>query len=298
MNERWLPPLFVLGNPRSGTTLLRLMLTCHPRIAIPPECGFAVWLLPRFDSWTRSHTDDPRAVADFVAAVVATRKFETWALSDSDLTLAIRRRKPATYAELVDAVYGAWLERHDRTGCRWGDKNNFYLHHVAEIRTLFPDAILVHIVRDGRDVACSYLELGARALDVPYSPRLPSELDAIAREWSDNVTVLDEALARLGGTTVTIRYEDLVRDPADTLGTVLATFGERFHPDMLSYPERNASEQLEPAAFLQWKARTLHGPDDERIGRHRRDLTPSQIQQLERGMWPVLVRHGYVAEAP
>ena len=46
------PPVFVLGSPRSGTTLLRLMLTCHRHIVVPPECGFCVWLYPQFQDWS------------------------------------------------------------------------------------------------------------------------------------------------------------------------------------------------------------------------------------------------------
>lgn len=44
-------PIFILGNPRSGTTLLQLMLACHPRLAVPPECGFALWLYDRYGDW-------------------------------------------------------------------------------------------------------------------------------------------------------------------------------------------------------------------------------------------------------
>jgi hypothetical protein len=272
------------------------MLTCHPAIVIPPECGFAQWLHAAWGGWGPADTRSPERVSAFVGALTATRKWETWRLPPAAVVDGIEAEQPASYADLVSCVYRSYARAQGKPDARWGDKNNYYLHHVAELRGLFPDSVLVHIVRDGRDVACSYLELSARTMDSPYSPRLPSELDAIAREWSDNVTRIDDALATLGGTTVTIRYEDLVRDPATTLGAALATFGERFHPDMLRYPERNVREQLEPAAFLQWKARTTQGPDDERIGRHLRDLTPAQVARLEHGMRPVLERHGYLPE--
>jgi len=44
--------IFILGNPRSGTTLLRLTLACHPQLAVPAECGFALWLHGRYRDWT------------------------------------------------------------------------------------------------------------------------------------------------------------------------------------------------------------------------------------------------------
>ena len=54
-------PFFILGNPRSGTTLLRLMLNNHPSVAVPMECGFAVWL---HDSYKGIRTFDLALVQD------------------------------------------------------------------------------------------------------------------------------------------------------------------------------------------------------------------------------------------
>jgi len=41
-------PIFIIGNPRLGTSLLRVILNAHPNLVIPPECGFAMWLYPQF----------------------------------------------------------------------------------------------------------------------------------------------------------------------------------------------------------------------------------------------------------
>jgi Sulfotransferase family len=71
------PPVFIIGNPRSGTTLLRLMLTCHPHLVIPPEGGFAVWLHDEYHAWSREDGRSPEAIALFVRAVLACRKMET-----------------------------------------------------------------------------------------------------------------------------------------------------------------------------------------------------------------------------
>jgi hypothetical protein len=272
------------------------MLTCHPSIVIPPECGFAQWLHRDWRDWGPTDAQTPARVSAFVAALTTTRKWETWRLAHESVVEGIGSDQPSTYAGLVASVYRSYARSRGKPDARWGDKNNYYLHHVRELRELFPDAVLVHIVRDGRDVACSYLELSVIPVDSPYSPRLPADLDTLAKEWSDNVDILDEALATLGGTTAALRYEDLVHHPAATLDALLASFGDRFHADMLRYPERNEQEQLEPPEFLRWKARTLEAPDHERVGRHVRDLTPDQIRRLETVMRPALVRHGYLLQ--
>jgi len=288
-------PIFVLGNPRSGTTLLRLMLTCHPHITIPPECGFALWLEPRWGDWTPERTRDRGEVFRFVEDVLASRKFETWHVTGPELLEAIDRDAPDSYADLVRSVYGAYLLHVGRGDSRWGDKNNWYIHQVADIRALFPDSVLVHLVRDGRDVACSYLELAQQRIESVYAPRLPHALDAIAQEWVDNVSGLRSAFAADGWRNVIeLRYEDLVADPTGTLTRVLRGVGEDFHPDVLDYAARNVSQELEPREFLQWKARTVSAPDATLVGRYRRELDATQIALLTSRMGPLLEQYGYV----
>lgn len=292
-------PIIVLGNPRSGTTLLRLMLTCHPRITIPPECGFALWLRPRWGEWTKDKTNDPGEVFRFVEDVVASRKFETWHVSGPDLVDAIARDAPATYADLVRSAYGAYVRHVGRAGGRWGDKNNSYIHQVAELRALFPDSVLIHLVRDGRDVACSYLELAERRIESIYAPKLPRALEAIADEWVENVGGLRAAFATEGWSGVLeLRYEDLVARPEETLTALLGGIGEEFHPDMLDYAARNVRQELEPREFLQWKARTVTAPDATQVGRYRRELDAHQVEILASRMRVLLDQYGYGTDAP
>jgi len=287
-------PIFVLGNPRSGTTLLRLMLTCHPRITIPPECGFAVWLRPRWGAWTQQKAADAGEVFRFVEDVLASRKFETWHVTGPDLLDAIERDAPGSYADLVRSVYGAYERHVGREATRWGDKNNWYIHHVADIRAMFPEAVLVHLVRDGRDVACSYLEIAERRIDSIYAPHLPRALEAIAQEWVENVSGLRAAFDAEGWRNVIeLRYEDLVADPIATLTAAMRKLGEDFHPDMLDYAARNVREELEPREFLQWKARTVSAPDPSLVGRYERDLDAAQIEILTSRMRSLLDQYGY-----
>ncbi len=287
-------PIFVLGNPRSGTTLLRLMLTCHPRITIPPECGFAVWLQPRWGAWTRRKAADPGEVFRFVEDVVASRKFETWHVTGPDLVEAIERDAPRSYSDLVRSVYGAYLRHVGREGGRWGDKNNWYIHHVREIRAMFPDAVLLHLVRDGRDVACSYLELAERKIESVYAPHLPRALEAIADEWVENVAGMRAAFDAEGWRDVIeVRYEDLVAHPTEALTGVMRELGEEFHPEMLDYAARNLREELEPREFLQWKARITTALDATLVGRYRRELDARQIEILTSRMRPLLDQYGY-----
>ena len=141
-------PLFIIGSPRSGTTLLRLMLTCHRHIVVPPECGFALWLDEEYAAWTGE--DDEEVTRRFVADVIRSRKFETWNLSEAELLKFLRNRRPSSYAELVSSVYECFARRQNPGFTRWGDKNNHYLHNIPRLKALYPLAFFIHIVRDKR----------------------------------------------------------------------------------------------------------------------------------------------------
>jgi Sulfotransferase family len=102
----------------------------------------------------------------------------------------------------VSAVYATYAASQGKTGSRWGDKNNFYRHHLAELATLFPSAGFVHIVRDGRDVAASYRALSTLSAGSKYAPRLPTAIAEIAADWISGVRAFREHASRPGVTAV------------------------------------------------------------------------------------------------
>lgn len=290
-------PIFVIGSPRSGTTLLRLMLTCHPSIVIPPECGFAVWLYDTHRAWGEGQEGIERWVADLMAC----RKIETWKLDPRRLTAFLVSRGPSSYPEAVSAVYEWYGREQGRTFTRWGDKNNFHVAHVDTIKAMFPEAFFVHLVRDGRDVACSYRTLNRRAVDSRYAPVLPDGIAQIAEEWKTNVESASRAFDAFGRERVIeLHYEDLVSEPESSLRALCRSLGEEYDVRMLDYPEANRQGELEPGEFLQWKEKTLQPPTPRERAPHRTELTRDEIATFEQVGGSVLRRYGYQTsvEAP
>jgi hypothetical protein len=204
----------------------------------------------------------------------------------------------SSYSAAAAAIYGAYAASVGRAGARWGDKNNFHTHHVAAIHEIFPEALFLHLVRDGRDVAVSYRGLARRQLDGPYAPRLPLEIGAIASQWSEGFRVASAALSRLNpGAVALVRFEDLVTDPEHTLTRVCAFIGEKFESSMLSFHQRNRELNLEPPSFLAWKQRSLEPPDPELVGVHRRELTPAELDAFEAVAAAELRQAGYTLHA-
>jgi len=167
------PPIFVVGCPRSGTTLLRLMLDAHPTLAIPPESHF-IPLVAR----VRSRYDQPSGFdAEHMAAdVMRGLRFRDWHLSDDAVRAAIRERRPTTLASAIECVFVAYADAHGKT--RWGDKTPGYSIELPLISELFPEAVFVHLIRDGRNVALSLMEV----------PRPPRSFAEAAQLWRSRVS--------------------------------------------------------------------------------------------------------------
>src|SRR3546814_7662722 len=98
-------PIFVIGNPRSGTSLLRLMLTNHPEICIAPECGFLQWWYDRYFNWGLNDSRNEDKVDEFIKNFSQSRKIETWNISYQKLRNRIIEEQPRSYAELVSLPY-------------------------------------------------------------------------------------------------------------------------------------------------------------------------------------------------
>lgn len=281
-------PIFIVGNPRSGTTLLRLMLTCHPNVAVPPEGKFIVDLYRKY----RHFDGDEGERRAFARDVTDCPKMEYWNVDVQALDRYLASINAATYADLVRGVY-EWYAAENHPGKRrWGDKNNVYLRHIPLLGRLFPKARFVHIVRDGRDVACSYRDLSE--VDGPYAPDLPNGVIEAARHWRRNVTRIRRGLETIGwDRAYELRYEDLVTDVTTTLQSLCAFLDEPYSDAMLAFAEENAASDLEPRAFDAWKRRSRQALDPSRARRWRTCMFVEDVAFFERESGALLEQYGY-----
>ncbi|MCH7687688.1 MAG: sulfotransferase [Planctomycetes bacterium] len=268
------------------------MLTCHKNIVIPPECGFAVWLYEEYKAWNDPDSDS--LIDRFVKDVLNCRKFETWQLNEVDVREFVKQKRPASYPDALSAVYEWYGLSLGRSFERWGDKNNYYIDHIPTIHAMFPDACYAHIVRDGRNVACSYKNLNQRTIDSRYAPQLPSSIEEIAEQWQKNMETIRRSFDQIGRAKVhEVRLEDLVVEPEKILTQLCDHVGEEFDPSMLVYHSTNKESVLEPTEFLQWKEKTLKPLISTETERYRSELTEKEIQVFHGVAGNILKRYGY-----
>src|SRR6185436_5576495 len=207
-------PFFVLGAARSGTTMLRLMLNRHSRLAIPFESHFLQPILAELPIHRPLETHEAARMADIVTNE---RNFRTWHLDAAQVREDLIARAPAPLADLVDALYRMEIARSGKP--RWGDKTPYYYTCWRQVLGLFPTSRLIHIIRDGRDVSISLEQVGWHG--ATSSDR--------ARYWLERVEMAQDAERELGPErNLIIRYEDLVLDTRPTLEKVCDFLGETF----------------------------------------------------------------------
>lgn len=274
-------PIFIVGNPRSGTSLLRLILTCHSKIIIPPECGFIVWLQKVYSDWHQLDSTNERKVDNFLDDLFRTKKFDTWGVSRNMLKKHIVDTRPENYADLCMQVYAAYGKSIKKSFTLWGDKNNFYLSYLNEILSLYRNARFLHIVRDGRDVACSYREVMNTSFSSQYAPKLPVDIGEIALEWATNVTYTNTFMSKLPYQFgMTISYEELVKSPASNIKHICGWLGVPYEENMINFYSINKNKALEPNATIEWKKRTLQPISDETVGIYASELTIGEQQEF------------------
>jgi len=283
-------PLFIIGNPRSGTTLLRLIINAHSHFCVPPECGFIQWLFSTYKQWNNSWCRNNSKVDQFLVDLANCRKIETWNLDMVELKDRILTHEPASYADLCNTVLAQYMAQEKPAAIRWGDKNNYYIQHTDTLRRIFPKARFLCIVRDGRDVACSYRELIKRAnKSSAYYPNLPADISEIAKEWTINNQVIRNLTA--SEKVSWVRYEDLVSTPKDTIQAICSFLEVPFESRMLAFHTEKAAS--EPAEMLAWKEKTQSAITSSQTQRYKKDLSEKEVLTFEKYAGDFLNYFGY-----
>ena len=290
---------FIVANPGSGTTLLRMMLDANSQLAIPPETHFIPDVIQRAREIRRA--SDRKPSPDELTAVIAgNRRWDDFGLDEDELRERMAGPEGTTNARrALRAFYSLYAEKHGKS--RWGDKTPDYLLNINRISRTLPEARFVHLIRDGRDVALSRRRWRAKAGGEDRS------VAAWAGQWKRWILDGREGGRRAGG-YFEVRYEDLVTDTGPALRSVCEHCELDFEETMLDYHQR-AGERLEemgralPAAegkggreasHRQAKhALTAAPPQESKVGEWRTEMSDADRQSFEDEAGDLLAELGY-----
>jgi hypothetical protein len=274
-----LKPFFILGNPRSGTSMFRLMLNRHSKIVVPPECGYLLWY---YDKYRSADFIDSAVIHAFVEDVCVAKKFETWGLSADEISNYLTRQCPLTYADACAQVHRLYAISKGKVPTLWGDKNNYYVAECQRLFELYPDAKFLFLIRDPRDVFTSYVDLSNLKTNSQYAPRLTVSAEEFSQEWATNLKRMDRLAALLQDDSFKyVRYEDVIRDSKETMEDVLAFLDLTLEDEVLAPRGETQFIEREPVDTLDWKKLTMKAPDRSRIGRFRDVISGPDLHVVE-----------------
>jgi Sulfotransferase family len=248
-------PVFVVGGKRSGTTLLATLLDRHSQIAVPPETHFFGHFRQRVarDLGSEQHRD---LVDDFFA----NQRAQDMQLDPKRL-LGRFRQYPADPAHLLRASLEEYAARFGKP--RPGEKTPEHIEFVPTILQWFPRAKIVCIVRDGRAAVLSAARLGWRDADIVNFSLM----------WRQRIRWMLAWERRYPSSFTRVSYEDLLRDPASTLGRVDRFIGIQFEASQL---DTSVPTHAIPDWEAKWKAKSATELDLGRLHAWRHEATDEE----------------------
>ena len=284
------PAPFVVGVPRSGTTLLRLMLDAHSELAIPPETHF----IPKLIKLCEKGPGDVRSNA--LELITNHRRWPDFELSAEALAARLDRARNLDATTVVRAFYETYAAAQGKS--RWGEKTPQYLQMMGRIARTLPEARFVHIIRDGRDVALSLLS-------VEWGP---TTVTAAAEQWVDEIVTARGKIGRLPH-YMEVRFEQLVSDPEPLVREVSEFLELPFEAAMLDYHEGASGRMgemernfeiaggpvLTPEERVRQHALVSAPPQTNRAGRWQEDMSVEDVAAFESVAGGLLRELGYAA---
>jgi hypothetical protein len=274
MNES--TPVFIVGAQRSGTTLLRLLLSAHSQLAIPEEGTFWIPLFRRFGAHPEREITGLE-LDRALAYVERNHQFKLWGIDPAPHFDALRRRGRARLDELIAGTYLVYSRVHGKRW--WGEKSSVFFRMVPVISRVFPESRFIHMVRDGRDVYASWRKMDATKGNAAVN----------AVEWIYKLRKARRDLAALGpGRALEVRYETLVSEPARTMEIVCRFLDLDYEPAMLDFWRSSAEHIGAHHSDLIFNPVTTRS-----VNKWKKELTPRDVRHFELLAGPELRALGY-----
>jgi hypothetical protein len=281
------PVVFLVGCPRSGTTLLHRLADAHPELAIVHE---TLWIPALYERRT-GLTPEGEVTPALLPRLLEHRRFGQLGIDAGALERLLESLAPVSYAQFVSALFDAYGRARGKRLV--GDKSPGYARSIPVLHELWPAARFVHLIRDGRDVCLS--ALGWKKADRVFRDHgtWPDEPVTTAALWWERSVRLGREAGRVLPPECyqELRYERLVADPERECRALCAFLGIGFDAAMLRYHEGRTT----PAPGLSTKRQWL--PPTAGLRDWRTEMSAGDRDRFEAAAGALLDELGYEREA-
>lgn len=271
-------PIFIVGCPRSGTTLLRTIIASHSRMIVSPESHF-------FNYWLKEYghlnLNDESEFQRFWQDFSTSQRLAYFDLEPNELLAKLNLQKTRSFKavfELLMAEYAAMKHKP-----RWGEKTPAHYDYIETILDWFPDARILWLIRDPRAVVASLLKV-EWASHYSY---------ANAYYWLSSAKLyLDQWQAE--SRVMLLKYEDLVTAPETKVEELCQFLGEELEASMISQrSEKNVPNPHQGGWAKAHLQQVMQPIGQQAVEKWRSQLSPTQIAIVEQITRETMVAHGY-----
>jgi hypothetical protein len=259
-------PFFIIGCGRSGTTLLRTILNRHADIAIPLESLFII--------------DYLKAAARHEISFLISMLMREPEISEWGIRPQVEDFKGCqSISDVIIQLHQIYLQAEDKKS--WGQKTPRFVRETALLLEHFPDALFIHVVRDPRAVVSSLIHS-----NVHHSNAYHASL-----RWRMDVKKGLELEERHHRLVIRVHYEDLVRNPENTLRQILEFLNLVYDPAILQQDESSVAEYS--MFYRNIHANLDRDPTDRYIDKWKDKLSSADIEVVEALTQVYMQRLGY-----
>lgn len=244
------PYVFIVGCPRSGTTLFRHIVDAHPQITITPE---AHWI-PRWYEERKGVTPEGFVTPALIPHLLEHSKFAHFHISREDLLTLTRTGEPLSYASFVTGIFDLFGRAQQKALV--GNKTPDASRTIGTLHALWPDARFVHLIRDGRDVALSFMDWPRVQHKKPgtFPTWREHPIETAALWWELNVRCGRRASEWLEPDLYyELRYESLIANPAAECVALCDFLRLSYDDVMLRFHEGRTGSPADRAAKPDWR---------------------------------------------
>ncbi len=258
-------PIFIAGLERSGTSLLYALLATHPNLAMTRRTNLWTYFYNQYGD-----LDNPENFERCLATMLVYKRLLPVKLDAEKLRRDFQQGEKS-YPRLFALIGEQYAQRIGRP--RWGDKSLNTERYADPIFEAYPNARILHILRDPRDRYASAIARWKVSR---------GGAGAGSAVWLSSLRLAERNCAKYPDHYMIVRYETLAARPEETLRAICAFIGEEYTPLMLTMKgAEQFADEGGNSSYGQFEAGTI---STRSIGRYRKILSPRQIAFMQKAI--------------
>ena len=278
-------PIFIVGSPRSGTTLLQCMLNASRDTYSLPETHYFCTVLPAAGIKAEATLNQDQF--EVITRTLAKKMDLTWPRGIHEMVTAGIERQELTAGDLFQILLNSYKPTDlESKSLRVIEKTPYHIFFLEDLLALFPDARFVHLIRDPRGVVSSRLKMPGGN---------PDALTEYSLDWVRCIKAGEFFSETHPGVLYPVRYEDLINRPEDCLQELCAFLDLPFQTEMIS----DFASQFHGctlASESSWKGGVREGKLLDRQEIWKKYLSPDQAAQIVERCQPQMSQYGYLSK--